>query len=118
MPTYKILEGEGLEATIEKTGFTTTFTMKPVKEAIEKNKQTIRELDSMIKVEKAKMVNVENNHEIVKTIDPLEAVAVAVWQRAKDKVSELEAQQAEVQRFNDEFEPELKEIEEQTGITI
>lgn len=118
MPKYKILQGEGLDSQIEKTDFATDFSLKDLKINYEKVKKMIVELTAKKGVEDATMVNIETNHEIVKTLIPETIAAVYLWQEAKNRSIECQEKLDTLNDYIKEYEAEFQGIKEQTGISI
>ena len=119
MPKFKIIKGKGLEAIIEKTEhLPTTFSLDKVKEHINAVKKTIKETDAKISLEEAMVKNIERNHPGLDTLS--EELKQACYLLLKSRLAILPAQAHvdELKKSLVEYNEELKEIEDQTGLKI
>lgn len=97
---YRLLEPKDdyKEAVIEKAGITATFTIAEVEAMQERNQKGLREAEGQIKIEEAKMANVEHFHPEVKDMPGEKLAAVAIYydsmgmiERARKAKEALEA---------------------------
>jgi hypothetical protein len=118
MPIYKKLEGDGLEAKIEKSDFSVEFSLNDVKVSYEKIQQMIKEQTAKKSIEDATMKNVEDNHEIIKKLNDQEIVAVYLWQEAKNRSTTCQEDIKKLQGYLDIYDKELADVKEQLNIDI
>jgi len=98
---------------IEKTGHKIHFTMREV-EAVQKQNQDARAgVEAKLKVEKAKIENIEHHHAFVKEMKEQELHTVHMYQEAKKIVQVAEAKLKEFDDNKKELAKELKAIEKQ-----
>ena len=116
---FKIIKGEGLKATIEKSEHEPTqFEVINVKNHCEAVKKTIKELGAKIKLEEAMISNIERNHKELQNLD--ETLIQACYLLTKSKLAILPAQEKldELNGSMKEYQKEIDLLEEQTGIKI
>ena len=116
---FKIIQGKGLEATIEKTEHKPTeFKVKDVKNHCDAVEKTIKELSAKIKLEEAMISNIERNHKELQNLD--ETLIQACYLLTKSKLAILPAQEKldELRKSMKEYKEEIDLLEEQTGIKI
>jgi uncharacterized protein (DUF302 family) len=118
MPKYKLLEGEGVEAKIEKSEFTTEFSLNDVKVSYEKIQQMIKEQKAKKGVEDATMKNIESNHDIINNLNEQEIVAVYLWQEARNRSITCQEEIDKLQEYLNTYDKELAEVKEQLNIDI
>lgn len=119
MPKYKIIKGKGLEATIEKSEHKpTSFEAKKVKEHLDAVEKTIKELTAKIGMEKATVVNIDNNYPEIKKLKEETKQACYLSLKSKMATLPLEDKLKELEESLKEYKKELKEIKDQTGIDI
>lgn len=119
MPRFKIIKGEGLNATIEKSNHAPTeFTIESVKKHVEAVKTTIKEMDAKIGLEKAMLSNIEKNHSAILKLS--EKLRQACYLQMKSKMAILQAEEKlkALKGSMDEYNEELEEVKEQTGIDL
>lgn len=122
MANYKILEGEGLESKVEKTDFSSVFTMQAVKDGYNAIKKQIKELEAQKRYEEAQKINIENNYkeliDTIKILDDKSKVAIFLYIQADAKARECEEKISEYNGAISEYDDELVIIKEQTGVDI
>lgn len=109
---YQILETntDYRESKIEKTNIKAVFTLKQVDEQIDYLNKLKKEISGKLEIEKAKMVNLEENNPIVKTIEPKDAIAVTLYEQAKAFIAPAVSKLAEVEKVLAETENEKVHI--------
>lgn len=117
MPTYK-LKTEGETQILCKSNFEHEFTVDSVKQHLDYLKKKKTELTAQKSLEEAKMENIKSFHPEVLELTTEKRNAVALYDKAETmaKVCEEGLKAVEVQYS--EYEQELKDIKEQTGIEI
>lgn len=125
MITYRIKEDneDPLLKVIEKTGQSYTFTLADVTAAKKYNDKQEREIRGQLEIEKAKMVNIENNHPEVAQMEGVKLVAAKIYQESKEYVEKAEKKlqefaEAKGNMMTDLMDlysqiPELAEVEKQ-----
>lgn len=78
---YRLIEAKEdyKEAVIEKAGITATFTIAEVEAMQTRNEKGLREAEGQIKIEEAKMANVEHFHPEVKEMTDEQLAAAAIY---------------------------------------
>jgi len=119
-PVYKIKDSKKnpLETVFKKSNFEVELTLGEFKQAKEGYEKKVKEIESQIGLEKAKMVNVEKNHPHVLKMEKEPRVAVMVYTTAEMKVNEMETLLADMAKNYKLFEEEMEEIKKQIGLSI
>jgi len=112
---YKIHEQaeDPKDIVIEKTGHKIHFTMREVEKTQKINKDNKINIEAKMKMEKAKMDNIERNHEFVKEMSEQDLHTVYMYFEAKKIVEMAEAKIEEFEKNEKELEKELKDIAKQ-----
>jgi len=119
MPKFKIIKGEGLEATIEKSEHKPTeFEVSNVKDHIEAVEKSIVEITAKLGMEKATVTNIENNYPGVKVLEEETKQACYLMLKSKMEIVPLEDKLKQLKDSMEEYKEELKELKDQTGIDI
>ena len=116
MITYTKKDGE--EGVIIKVGHSVEFNIGDVRPHIEKMEKLKKELTAQVELEKAKQANIEAHHEVVKTLEGEQKAAIAIHYTSDSIIAQAESKLKEIEALLAEYAKELKEIEEQTGITV
>lgn len=118
--SYKIaLENKDpLDTVIERSGIKAHLTLREVQDARRYNLKFKKELEAKIKLDKAKISNVESNHPVVKTLEPVEIAAVLIYADALDSIRKCEKKIKEVDEGNADLEQTEKDIAAQVGVAI
>lgn len=119
MPKYKIIKGESLEATIEKSEHKPTeFKVSDVVAHVEAVEKAIKELESKISLEEAIVKNIEKQHPAISKIN--EQLKQACYLSLKSKLAIVPAKDKlkQLKESMEEYKSELKELKDQTGIDI
>lgn len=103
---------------IIKYEFEAEYDLEKVKEGYKKIEEMIKALEAEMGVEKAKVVNIEELHEIVKTLKEEDVVAVCLWQEAKGRAKQKEDKINELKEILADADNELKQIKQQLGVEI
>lgn len=104
---------EMIDRVIEKRGHVVEFTMSQLEQAIKYNKKTKVELDGQIKLDSAKLENIESFHEFVKEMSEEDLFTVWMYQEQKTKVSGYTDKLEEVVKMIKENEEEAVAIKSQ-----
>jgi phage-related protein len=118
---YKIIESKEnpMESVIEKDNITVQFSLVSMTTQAEAVKKKLKELEAQLEVDKASMQNVENNHPETRNLTEKkikEAHNIVLHTEFKTAVETITKQIEEIKQAFVDYEAELKEIEEQTGI--
>lgn len=105
---YRLLQPneDASAAVIEKSGITATFTLAEVEAMQSRNRQAEREIEGQLKIERAKMVNIESHHPKVKEMAGVFLTAVALYKESKTYIAQAEPKLAQVRaaiKENDEM---------------
>src|SRR4051794_21287369 len=89
---YRLLEPneDYKQAVIEKAGITADFTIAEVEGMQERNKKGLLEVEGQLKIERAKLSNIENHHPKVKEIAGVLLTAAALYKESQMMIAELE----------------------------
>lgn len=101
------------DAVIEKTGHKIHFTMREVESTREQNRKTKEEIDAKVRIEKAKMKNIEKNHPFVKEMSEKDRNTVYMYYEAQQFVTMGEEKLKEFEENDKELQEELIEIGKQ-----
>lgn len=117
---YQVVEPNDnpLEAVIEKTGGSHTFTLIDVQNNLVMAKQKMKELTSMIGVAKAKMENVKGTHPHIAEMSLEDLAAAFIYREAMGTVNEAEKQLKIWEDAFNEDSAQLDEALKQTGLTL
>lgn len=96
------------DATIEKTGHSNEFSMRDIERENEQVDKIVRELQGQIKLEIAKLTNIEENHAIVKTLDDKDLFACAMY--GESKLLKIKSEE-KLKSIEEHKEKNLEEIE-------
>ena len=119
MPKYKIIKGEGLEATIEKTEHEPTeFEINTVMVHVEAVEKTIKELEAKISLEKAIIKNIEDQHPGVVALNEQLRQSCYLYMKSKLAIVPAKGQLDKLKKSMKEYKEELNELKDQTGIDI
>ena len=119
MPKFKIIKGEGLEATIEKSEHKPTkFEVKNVVEHIGAVDKAIKETEAKIGLEKAIIANISKQHPQVLKINEQVRQACYLFMKSKLAIVPVQDQLDKLKDSMKEYEEELNELKDQTGIDI
>lgn len=113
---YKVVEGEGMEAVIEKSGLKHTFSLKDVKMDLEKIEKFRKEKLAQIDVETAKIKNVLEHHPKLGDLSDVEIGGAFILFEAKHMIEAIENKFKELNDLEEEYKNDIKSIESQTGI--
>lgn len=112
---YKIKESneDPRDTVIEKTGHKIHFTMREVEKTQAVNKTNRQNIEAKCKVEKAKIINIEENHAFVKDMSEQDLHTVYMYFEAKKIVEMAEAKLKEFDEQEKELNKELDAIKKQ-----
>lgn len=118
--TYKVSEeNEDPKLTkIEKRGLVVEFCLDDVLTHEANLKKFLTEVNAKISVEKAKMDNIEHNHEFIKELTDEQVFACYMYQEAKIQHIAATEKLEEINTQMMDYATEKKAILEQTGIKI
>jgi hypothetical protein len=116
MPKFKLISGEGIEATLEKSEHAPTqFEIKSVKSHYDAVTKAVTELEAQIRLEEAIMNNVANNHEIMILSDEIRQ-ACYLYIKSKMAITGAQDKLDGLKQSLSEYDKELAEVKEQTGL--
>jgi methyl-accepting chemotaxis protein len=120
MYKYKVVEKseEDFNSVIEKTGIKAKFTLGQVDADARRIRKALVELEAQSKLENAKIENIEHHHPSVKDMGDEERFTIHMYEEAKQIVKQADAKIKEIKEALEGYEGELKDIEEQTGLTL
>lgn len=90
--SYRLLQpnADPKQAVIEKAGITASFTIGEVEMLQARNAKSKLEAEGQIKLEKAKMANIERHHPIVKKLTGEQLTAAAIYKDAQYELAQAE----------------------------
>ena len=120
MYKYTVVEkaDEPFNSVIEKSNVTVKFTLGQVDAEAKKLKKALVELEAQLKHEQAKMENIESFHPSVKDMGDEERFTLHMYEECKQIAKKCEAKIKEINDALAGYDGELKDIEEQTGVTL
>jgi hypothetical protein len=120
MYKYTVVEkaDEPFNSVIEKSNVTVKFTLGQVDAEAKKLKKALVELEAQLKHEQAKMENIESFHPSVKDMGDEERFTLHMYEECKQIAKKCEAKIKEINDALVGYDGELKDIEEQTGVTL
>ena len=98
---------------IEKTGHKIHFTMREVERTQKVNADNKTNIEAKMKMEKAKLDNIERNHKFVTEMSDQDLHTVYMYFEAKKIVEMAEAKLTEFEKNEKELAKELKDIAKQ-----
>lgn len=109
---YKIIKSaEDInDAVIEKSGITVEFSLNDVERTQKYNDKQLKEIEGKYQIEKAKMVNIEENHAFVKEMSDQDLFTAGMYYEAKNFCEQAEKKIAEFKEHKSELIKELIEI--------
>lgn len=113
---YKVIEGEGKEAKIKKTGVSIEFSVYEALAEIEKIDKFKKEKLAQVDVETAKINNVLSYHPHVGDLTPEELNGAWIVKQSKAMIEAIENKMKELESFREELATDLEEVKKQTGI--
>ena len=113
---YKVLEGKGKTAKIQKSGLKHEFNVSDIYEDLERIKKFRREKTAQIDVELAKIENVLRNHPKVGELNDVELGGAFIVQQSKIMIKAIEDKFKELTDLEAEYLSDLAKIKKQTGI--
>jgi hypothetical protein len=104
MYNYRLLQPneDYKQAVIEKAGITADFTIAEVEAMQERNKKGLLEAESQLKIERAKMTNIERHYPAVKKMAGVLLTAAALYKESQAMIAELEPRAKQIQQAIDE----------------
>lgn len=117
MITYTKKEQDG-KVIIVKSGHEHEFTMEEIRSHLAKLDKLEKELTAQVSLEESKMKNVEESHEIVKTLTDVQLVACSIYDKAKEIKAKCESKLAEIAEARKEYAEDIEEIKKQTGVEL
>jgi hypothetical protein len=120
MYKYTVVEkaDEPFNSVIEKSNVTVKFTLGQVDAEARKLKKALVELEAQLKHEQAKMENIESFHPSVKDMGDEERFTLHMYEECKQIAKKCETKIKEINDALVGYDGELKDIEEQTGVTL
>ncbi|OQB08214.1 MAG: hypothetical protein BWY21_01394 [Parcubacteria group bacterium ADurb.Bin216] len=103
---------------IKMTGIESEITLVDVQGAINQNEKAIRELEANMKIQEAKMKNVEEHHPEVKDIKEITRQACYLYQESFSFCKVAKEKLKDLKNANKEMHEQVKEIEKQTGLCL
>lgn len=113
---YKVVEGEGMEAVIEKSGLKHTFSLKDIKLDLEKIEKFRKEKSAQIDVETAKIKNVLEHHPKLGDLSDVEIGGSFILFEAKKMIEAIQNKFKELDELETEYKKDIELIESQVGI--
>jgi|GEM_PF-6099607 len=101
---------------IKISNITTETTLADTLKSVEDNEKGIKSIEGEVKIKKALMQNIINNHPEVKTIRPKLRVACGMFYEAERFIQFAEEKLKEFDTAQDNLKEEIKQIELQTGL--
>lgn len=103
---------------IEVSGITNEFTLKEIKANEDYLTKQKKEIEGMVKVQRAKMVNITRNHPSVARFTPEQLTGAYLYKEASAFVSEAESKLKEINKQLREYKKDRDEIKKQIGLEI
>jgi hypothetical protein len=101
---------------IVKSDFTTEITLKDNEDAHKSNKKGIEQIEAEVKIKKAIMTNIENNHPEIKDIDEKTQMMCHTYHEASRFIKFAEDKLEEFKKAQVDLEAEIADIKSQTGL--
>lgn len=119
---YEIVETNeenSLQSKLVKKNVDVEFNMQQMLDYENNADKMMREYIGKLKIEGAKMKNVEEHHDdaisLVSELDPVKQNAILIWLKSKEIIDALGPKRDELQKAIDEHKAEIAEIKKQTG---
>ena len=117
---YQIVEEKenAEESVIEKSGMSGKFRMLDLEMGEKKVKKLIKEVESQVGLESAKVINVETHHPFVADFSDEQLSTIKLYAEAKETLKDLTPRLEMLNLALEEYADERAEIAKQIGIAI
>lgn len=117
---YEVIEKaeNPAETKVKKSGITAEFTLREVQADIASLQKLRLEIDAKARIESAKMQNIERDMPEIADMDENQRKIIYIYQQAASTYKMASEKVAEIDKQLEEYEAELNNITQQTGLVL